>query len=82
MYKDGVPVCKFLRDSHKYNSNDRSISVLSNSQFCVQSLETIVQRAHIMFKEKAYIYQYEKYGLDQDTFRESLEIVEGVLNHY
>ena len=42
LYYNQRTMTTLMRDVHNYNKNDRSISCLSNSQFCVEPLEIII----------------------------------------
>jgi len=56
--------------------------VLSNSQLTLPALEVIIERAYRMFRERAYVYQYEKFGLEAEDLVESFCLFEQVLSDY
>jgi hypothetical protein len=71
-----------LKDAHHFSRNDKSISMLSNSQAFIRPLETISSNASKMFHAKAYVYQYEKSKLTHDDFEEALAKVEQIHQNY
>lgn len=71
-----------LKDAHQFSRNDKSISLLSNSQAFIGPLETISKNASRMFHAKAYVYQYEKSELTTDDFEEALAKVEQIHHNY
>jgi hypothetical protein len=42
---------------------------------CTASLEKILERAYGMLNEGAYIYQYEKYGIEKDQLLECMAVM-------
>ncbi|CAD8148091.1 unnamed protein product [Paramecium octaurelia] len=71
-----------VQDEHQFNKNEKSITVLHNSSNIVESLNQISDRANQMIQERAYLYQYEKFGVKIQHFQESMGIVEGIINDY
>jgi tubulin delta len=71
-----------VRDVHCLNGNRRAMSVLCNSQKHVPMLEQLLDRASGMMAEKAYSWQYEKYGLDRRGMAELLGQVEQINFNY
>ncbi|KAL4449266.1 hypothetical protein ABPG74_015648 [Tetrahymena malaccensis] len=82
IYKNQRVNYRYYKDSHQFNNNEKSISMISNSQFCVEPLSIISNRAHQMYREKAYLYQYEKYGISQEEFFQSLAMFDQILFNY
>ena len=71
-----------LKDNHNFNNNEKSLCLVSNSQTYVKALEVISKNVYKMVHAKAYIYQYEKFGLTLDHFEEALARVEQVYHNY
>ena len=73
---------KFVSDHHLFNKNQRSLSVLSNSQAFVDPLEKHLNNVYNMFEAGAFVYQYEKFGVSKDEMQDSLAIVEQIAYDY
>lgn len=58
------------------------VSVLANSAAVGSYLESVVERARRMYKERAYLHWFEKYGCERDTFDEAFQIVQGIVDSY
>ena len=58
------------------------MAMLSNSQSVVPLLERLVARSYEMFLSRAYLHQYSKYGVDDDTLHEHFMHLEQVLQGY
>jgi tubulin delta len=71
-----------IKDANNFLNNDKSMSLLSNSQAFVTPLETISNNATRMLHAKAYVYQYEKSKLSVDEFTEALAKVEQIHHNY
>ncbi|KAM3127338.1 hypothetical protein pb186bvf_020564 [Paramecium bursaria] len=71
-----------IMDEHQFNKNERSMTVIHNSASAIDSLNNLADRANQILQEKAYLYQYEKFGVNKDTFQESLAIFESIINDY
>lgn len=76
------PQCKVLDDSNSFQKNDKTMTVLSNSQAFVKSMASIAGNVSKLLTSKAYLYQYEKYGLSQEDIVQSLASFEQVLFNY
>lgn len=63
-----------MLDSHRFGGYHHSATLIDNNQLFVDSLDKIVTRCTQMLSEKAYLYQYEKYGLEPQQFTEQLAI--------
>ena len=72
----------FAHDSHNFNETEKSLSVLSNSQAFNSPLEFLLTGGIQMFEQKAYLFQYEKFGLTKDDFIESFALIEQLLSNY
>jgi hypothetical protein len=60
----------------------RSVSLLSNSQEFNEALEKILLRGQNMFSQKAYVYQYQKFGLEEDDIIDSFYKFQGLVKFY
>ncbi|PNJ65708.1 TUBD1 isoform 14 [Pongo abelii] len=72
-------VWKTQRAFSKY---EKSAVLVSNSQFLVKPLDTIVGKAWNMFASKAYIHQYTKFGIEEEDFLDSFTSLEQVVASY
>lgn len=71
-----------IKDNHQFNRSEKSLCLISNCQAYVKSLETITQNTYRMIDARAYVYQYEKFGLKVEDFEEALAKVEQVYYNY
>lgn len=67
---------------HPFNATDKSCCLLSNSQSIIQPLDRMLSKASEMFHARAYIYQYLKYGIDEDYFQHCFQQLEYILHNY
>uniref|UniRef100_A0A7N5JS71 Tubulin delta chain n=1 Tax=Ailuropoda melanoleuca TaxID=9646 RepID=A0A7N5JS71_AILME len=74
-----VNVWKTQRAFSKY---EKSAALVSNSQFLLKPLDTIVGKAWNMFASKAYIHQYTKFGIEEEDFLDSFALLEQVVASY
>ncbi|XP_006832431.1 PREDICTED: tubulin delta chain isoform X3 [Chrysochloris asiatica] len=65
-----------------FNKYEKSATLVSNSQFLVKPLDTIVGKAWNMFASKAYVYQYTKFGIEEEDFLDSFSLLEQVIASY
>nr|XP_060612772.1 tubulin delta chain [Anolis sagrei ordinatus] len=65
-----------------FNRYEKSASLVSNSQFLLKPLDSVVGKAWKMFASKAYIHQYTKFGLDEDDFLDCFTTLEQVIASY
>uniref|UniRef100_A0A673VRU0 Tubulin delta chain n=1 Tax=Suricata suricatta TaxID=37032 RepID=A0A673VRU0_SURSU len=70
---------KTQRAFRKY---EKSAALVSNSQFLLKPLDTIVGKAWNMFASKAYIHQYTKFGIEEEDFLDSFTLLEQVVASY
>ncbi|KRW98947.1 Tubulin/FtsZ, GTPase domain [Pseudocohnilembus persalinus] len=82
IYRNERVICKYFFDSHYFNSYHRTIACLSNSQQCLQSLNSIANRSHTMFQENAYLYQYYQHGMEKEDFLQSQGMFEQIIQNY
>ena len=64
-----------LRDS-------KMVSVLANSALAGSYLDSVVDKAQLMYRERAYLHWYRKYGCEREMFEEAFEVVREVVNSY
>eukprot|EP00794_Sanderia_malayensis_P015594 gene15594-17167_t len=65
-----------------FNNYEKSATLVSNSQSFVKPLNHVIQRAWNMFAGRAYVHQYNKYGLTDNDFIDSFGYVEQILADY
>lgn len=85
MYSSQVP--PFMRQSiwcspNPFNRYEKSCTVLSNGQSCLNPLSTITSKAWRMYSARAYVHQYAQFGMNEETFMESFVKIEQVLKNY
>ena len=67
---------------HPFNRYEKSCTALSNSQSCLQSLNTVTEKAWKMYSSRAYTHQYERFGLCEENFMKSFVEVEQIVKDY
>lgn len=60
----------------------KMLTVLANSAHIADHIGSVVERAGAMYKEKAYLHWYERYGCGKETFEEAFETLKGVIGEY
>ncbi|XP_034290468.1 tubulin delta chain [Pantherophis guttatus] len=65
-----------------FNKYEKSASLVSNSQFLLNPLNSLVGKAWKMFASKAYIHQYSKFGIEEDDFLGCFTTLEQVIASY
>lgn len=65
-----------------FNNYEKSLTLLSNSQTPVRSLNSVVEKAWNMFASRAYVHQYLKFGISEDEFVDSFASLEQVIKNY
>ncbi|XP_045745246.1 tubulin delta chain isoform X2 [Mirounga angustirostris] len=65
-----------------FSKYEKSAALVSNSQFLLKPLDTIVGKAWNMFASKAYIHQYTKFGMEEEDFLDSFTLLEQVVASY
>lgn len=58
------------------------MSLLSNSQEFNGALQKILLRGQNMFSQKAYVYQYQKFGLEEDAIIDSFYRFQNIVKFY
>lgn len=57
-------------------------TVLANSSVMLDYVVGVQEKARLMWENHAYLHWYEQYGCEKDTFVESFEVVETVIDSY
>ncbi|XP_038615826.1 tubulin delta chain [Tachyglossus aculeatus] len=70
------------RTPRAFNKYEKSATLVSNSQFLLKPLDTIVGKAWNMFASKAYVHQYTKFGMEEEDFLDSFTVLEQVVASY
>lgn len=65
-----------------FNKYEKSATLVSNSQALLRPLDDIVRKAWNMFASRAYIHQYDKYGISEEDFLDSFTSLEQVISSY
>ena len=69
--------------SHEVQLVDRKFAtVLMNGSKVCDYLESIVEQANLMYAERAYVHWYEKFGCEEDMFREAFDAAQTVIDNY
>ncbi|XP_037666331.1 tubulin delta chain isoform X2 [Choloepus didactylus] len=79
---DPVNAFNVWKTQRAFSKYEKSAALVSNSQFLVKSLDTIVGKAWNMFASKAYIHQYTKFGIEEEDFLYSFTLLEQVVASY
>ena len=85
LYSQNVPkscTCSVWCSDQDFNGYEKSCTLVSNSQGCVNLLDSVCRKAWNMFSARAYLYQYTENGLSQEDFLESFACVEQLLKNY
>ncbi|XP_061461382.1 tubulin delta chain [Rhineura floridana] len=77
--QDALTVWKTPRAFNKY---EKSASLVSNSQFLLKPVDSIVGKAWKMFASKAYVHQYTKFGIEEEDFLDCFTVLEQVIASY
>ena len=69
--------------SYEPHLRDRkTATVLVNSSAIAEYMESVLQRAKLMYFEKAYLHWYERYGCGGNVFQEAFETVQNTIDSY
>ena len=69
--------------SHEVQLVDRKFATaLMNGSLVCDHLESVVEQAGAMYKERAYLHWYEKFGCGQDTFEEAFDVTQTIIENY
>ncbi|EDV22441.1 uncharacterized protein TRIADDRAFT_28772 [Trichoplax adhaerens] len=69
-------------NSRPYNKYEKSAFLLSNSQFCIPTINNVTEKAWNMFANRAYIHQYISNGISEDDFIDSFATAEQIITNY
>lgn len=64
------------------NNNLYAINMLNNSSECVTHLNETFQRAKEQYSSNAYIFQYEKFGMDDETIVDRFHFFKNIIDFY
>eukprot|EP00798_Chlamydomonas_sp_ICE-L_P011290 gene11290-18926_t len=67
---------------YRFNGCSMAAALLSNDQSCVSPMERMLQRAVSMLASRAFVHQYEKYGMDEQDFLSCFSHVEDMVQRY
>ncbi|XP_020847489.1 tubulin delta chain isoform X2 [Phascolarctos cinereus] len=70
------------RTHRAFNKYEKLAALVSNSQFLLKPLDTIIGKAWNMFASKAYVHQYTKFGIEEEDFLDSFTVLEQVVASY
>lgn len=73
---------KFYSSSRSFCGYEKSASLLTNSQICIDTIDRLVDKAWSMFTSKAYTHQYSRHGLTEDDFLDCFTVMEKVIHDY
>ena len=85
LYSKSVPkscTCSVWCSRHGFNKYEKTCTLVSNSQGCIQPLNSVCRKAWNMYTSKAYVHQYEKFGLENEEFLDSFVTVEQTIKNY
>ena len=69
--------------SHEVQLVDRKFAtVLVNGSIVCDYLEAVVRQANVMYKERAYLHWYERYGCEDDAFKEVFDATQTIVDNY
>uniref|UniRef100_A0A670JH26 Tubulin delta chain n=1 Tax=Podarcis muralis TaxID=64176 RepID=A0A670JH26_PODMU len=77
--QDALTIWKTPRAFNKY---EKSASLVSNSQFLLKPVDSVVGKAWKMFASKAYVHQYTKFGIEEEDFMDCFTTLEQVIASY
>lgn len=73
---------KLYSCNRQFSGYEKSASLLTNSQICVDTIDRLVDKAWSMFTSKAYTHQYSRHGLTEDDFLDCFTVMEKVIHDY
>ncbi|PNH05043.1 Tubulin delta chain [Tetrabaena socialis] len=68
--------------AHKFGRCLMSASLLSNDRRCVGPIQRMQEHAYGMLASRAYVHQYEKYGMGVSDFEACFARIEDIAQHY
>ena len=82
LYRSNSTKCLFGYSSDLFQKLDKSIFVVSNAVKNGYFLEKLLDQSWSKIQAKAFMYQYEAFGLDKSWFMESFSTIQKVSNDY
>ena len=85
LYSNLVPAsctCSVWCSPGPFSAYEKSCSLVSNSQSCVAPLDVVCGRAWNMFSSRAYVHQYERFGMTEEDFMHSFVSLEQLIRDY
>jgi len=70
------------RDRNEINNYEKHLTLLSNSNFISKDLSSTIFKAQNMLMNKAFVHQYEKYGMEISDFLDSIAFCEQINYDY
>ena len=81
-YKTNRTRCMFGYSPHCFQKLDKSIFVISNATKNGDFLENLLDESWTKIQAKAFMYQYEAFGIDNNWFVESFNTIQKVSQDY
>ncbi len=69
-------------DANEINQSDKHLTILNNSNFLEKEIKQTLIKSLKMFEFKAFVHQYEKYGMDHNDFLDAFAFCEQILFDY
>ena len=85
LYSRLVPssrTCSVWCSSNSFSRYEKCCTLVSNSQSSVPPLDDVCGKAWNMFSSRAYVHQYERFGLAKEDFMCSFVAIEQVIKDY
>ena len=85
LYSRSVPkscTCSVWCGELGFHGYEKMCTLVSNSQGCLEPLNSVCRKAWNMYTAKAYVHQYEKYGLCREDFLSCFVTVEQLIKDY
>jgi len=70
------------KDRNEINNYEKHLTLLSNSNFISNDLSSTITKAQNMLFNKAFLHQYEKYGMEVSDFLDSIAFCEQINYDY
>ena len=70
------------KDEHNINNYDKHLTILANSNLYCTNIQKCLAKAYEMYEYNAFIFQYEKYGLEKGDFIDSFSFCEQIIHDY
>lgn len=69
-------------NNYNYKNFPRSIGSLNNNNQYNNLFENILQKANIMLNNNAYLYLYEKFGVERDELIKGMCKIDTIIHNY